>query len=114
MERRGRAPPVFAQAAAANPYFFEATPGVGAEIGIIVRAESAIRDVAGLRGKKIGFGRASSAHSLLLAAQEKGGVDYGEITPVYLVPADAAAAFARGAIDAWSIWELFFAPAEQR
>ncbi|MFS9669041.1 ABC transporter substrate-binding protein, partial [Klebsiella pneumoniae] len=32
----------------------------------------------------------------------------------YLTPADARAAFERGAIDAWVIWDPFFAAAEQQ
>ena len=38
---------------------------------------------------------------------EKAGLRYDEIEPVYLGPADAGAAFERGAIDAWSIWEPY-------
>ena len=37
---------------------------------------------------------------------------WSEITPVYLAPPDAAAAFVRGAVDAWSIWDPFLAIAE--
>jgi sulfonate transport system substrate-binding protein len=37
---------------------------------------------------------------------------YKDITPVYLPPADARAAFQRGAIDAWVIWDPFLAEVE--
>ena len=48
----------------------------------------------------------------MVAAIESANVPWSEITPVYLAPADAAAAFARGAIDAWAIWDPFYAIAE--
>jgi aliphatic sulfonates family ABC transporter substrate-binding protein len=110
----GDAPPIFAQAARADLYYVAAMPGGGAENAIIVRSDSSIHSVADLKGKKIGFAKASSAHSLLLATLDKGGLDYASVTPVYLAPADAGAAFARGAIDAWSIWDPFFAVAGQQ
>jgi sulfonate transport system substrate-binding protein len=48
-----------------------------------------------------------------VAALEKGGLAYTDITPVYLPPADAAAAFTRGAIDAWTIWDPYLAIAQK-
>jgi sulfonate transport system substrate-binding protein len=39
-------------------------------------------------------------------------VKYSEIEPVFLAPADARAAFERGAVDAWVIWDPFQAAAE--
>ncbi|MGO4833239.1 ABC transporter substrate-binding protein, partial [Rhizobiaceae sp. 2RAB30] len=39
---------------------------------------------------------------------------FDEIEPVYLSPADAAAAFASDKIDAWTVWDPFFAIAETR
>jgi len=43
---------------------------------------------------------------------EKANLTYAEITPVYLSPPDGAAAFARGSIDAWAIWDPYFAIGE--
>ena len=40
------------------------------------------------------------------------GLGYGDIEPVYLPPADARAAFERGAVDAWVIWDPFLAAAQ--
>ena len=56
--------------------------------------------------------KASSAHNLLISALESQKLDWSAITPVYLAPADAASAFARGSVDAWSTWDPFFAIAE--
>src|SRR2546429_4276607 len=35
-----------------------------------------------------------------------------EIQPVYLAPADARAAFERKSVDAWAIWDPFYAATE--
>ena len=47
-------------------------------------------------------------------ALEKAGLRYDQIEPIYLGPADAGAAFERGAIDAWSIWDPTTALFENR
>ena len=51
-------------------------------------------------------------HYLLVQALEKAGLGYADIQPVFLPPADARAAFERGAVDAWVIWDPFQAAAE--
>ena len=56
--------------------------------------------------------RASSAHYLLVRAVEKAGLQWGDIQPIYLAPADARAAFERKAVDAWVIWDPFYAAVE--
>jgi sulfonate transport system substrate-binding protein len=108
----GDAPPIFAQAARADLYYIAAHGG--AENAIIVPEASPAKTLADLKGKKIALGKGSSAHSLLLAALEKAGLSFADIEPVYLVPADAGAAFARGDVDAWSIWDPFLATAEKQ
>ena len=67
-----------------------------------------------LKGKKVAFGRGSSAHNLTIAALEKARLTYSDIQPIYLGPADAGAAFERGAIDAWTIWDPYYALFETR
>lgn len=53
-------------------------------------------------------------HYLLVKALEKQGLKYTDIQPVYLPPADARAAFERGAVDAWVIWDPFLAAVEKQ
>jgi len=108
----GDAPPIFAQAARANLNYVASLPGRGGNQAILVPAESPIRSINELKGRKIGVARASSAHNLLVSVLEHAGIGWGQIEPVYLAPADAASAFARGAIDAWSIWDPYYAIAE--
>jgi NitT/TauT family transport system substrate-binding protein/sulfonate transport system substrate-binding protein len=89
----GDAPPIFAQAARANLLYVAAVEAAGSGSAILVPPGSTLQTLADLRGKRIGFARASSAHNLTIAALEKAGIAWNEITPVQLPPADARAAF---------------------
>jgi sulfonate transport system substrate-binding protein len=108
----GDSPPIFAQAARANLLYAGAIPARGYGQAVVVPAASLIQDIAGLMGKKVAVAKASSAHNLLVAALESVKLPWSAIKPVYLAPPDAAAAFVRGAVDAWSIWDPFLAIAE--
>jgi sulfonate transport system substrate-binding protein len=110
----GEAPPVFAQAAGANfVYTAYEIPTPDAE-GLLVQKDSPIKSVAELKGKKIAFNKGSDVHWLVVALLKKAGLNYSDIQPVYLAPADARAAFEKGAIDAWAIWDPFQAAAEKQ
>jgi len=108
----GDSPPIFAQAARANLLYVAALPARGDGQGIVVPQDSPIKTLQDLKGRKIGIAKASSAHNLTIAALESVGLTFNDIEPSYLAPADAAAAFQRGAIDAWTIWDPFLALAE--
>ncbi len=108
----GDSPPIFAQAAHANLLYAGAISARGYGQAIVVPAASTIQDISGLTGKKVAVAKASSAHNLLVAALESVNLPWTAITPVHLAPPDAASAFVRGAIHAWSIWDPFFAIAE--
>lgn len=110
----GDAPPIFGQAAGSAIVYTAALPSNGQGEAIFVKPDSAVRSVADLKGKKVGVGKGTSAHNLLVAALEKEGIAFSDIEPVYLSPADAAAAFASDKIDAWTVWDPFFAIAETR
>jgi sulfonate transport system substrate-binding protein len=108
----GDSPPIFAQAGGARIRYVAAVKSDGNTQAIIVPKDSPIKTVADLMGKRIAFGKGSSAHNLLVAALEKAGLSYGDITPAPLAPADATAAFLKGSVDAWSIWDPYLALAE--
>ena len=110
----GEAPPIFAQAAGANlVYVGNEPPSPGSE-AVVVPKGSALRSLADLKGKKIALNKGSNVHFLLVKALEKAGIPYSAIQPIYLPPADARAAFERGSVDAWVIWDPFLAAAEQQ
>ena len=108
----GEAPPIFAQAAGANfVYAGFQSPAPKAE-AILVPKDSAIKKIADLKGKKVALNKGSNVHYLLIKVLEKNGLKYSDIQPVFLAPADARAAFEKGSVDAWAIWDPFQAAAE--
>src|SRR5882762_1614430 len=108
----GDSPPIFAQAANARIRYVAAVKQEGSTQAIIVPQDSPIKTLADLKGKRVAFGKGSSAHNLLVAALEKAGLTWSDITPAPLAPADATAAFVKGSVDAWSIWDPYLALAE--
>ncbi len=110
----GEAPPIFAQAAGANFIYIGNDPASPQAEAIVVPKESAIRTLADLKGRRIALNKGSNVHYLLVRALEKAGLKYGDIQPVFLPPADARAAFEKGAVDAWVIWDPFLAAVEKQ
>ena len=110
----GEAPPIFAQAAGARLVYVGHEPASPGSEAIVVPKTSTLRTLADLRGKKIALNKGSNVHFLLVRALEKAGIPYSAIQPIYLPPADARAAFERGSVDAWVIWDPFLAAAEQQ
>jgi sulfonate transport system substrate-binding protein len=109
----GDSPPIFAQAANANIVYAAASPISNGQ-GILVPANSPIRTIADLKGKRLGFTKGSSAHNVVVQTLEKAGLTYADITPVYLAPPDAGPAFANGSIEAWAVWDPYFAIGEKK
>ena len=110
----GETPPVFAQAAGADLLYVAHEPPAPTGEAILVPKDSPIQSVAELKGKKVALNKGSNVHYLLVRALEEAGLSITDITPVYLPPADARAAFERGSVDAWVIWDPFQAAAEKQ
>lgn len=110
----GEAPPIFAQAAGADLVYVANQPPAPSAEAIIVPKGSTIRSVAELKGKKIVLNKGSNVHYLLVKLLEKAGLQYSDVQVVFLPPADARAAFERGSVDAWVIWDPFLAAAEKQ
>lgn len=109
----GEAPPIFAQAAGTPLLYVAYDPWSPKAEAIVVPKDSPIQSVADLKGKKVAVAKGSNTNYLLVAALEKAGLQYSDIEPAYLAPADARAAFEGGSVDAWSIWDPFLAVAEE-
>lgn len=108
----GDSPPVFAQAAGKDLVYVGAEPPKPDSSAILVLRDSPLKTLADLKGKKIALQKGSSAHYLVVRAIEKAGLQWSDIQPIYLTPADARAAFERKSVDAWGIWDPFFAATE--
>lgn len=108
----GDTPPIFAQAAKSDLLYIAAVPS-GAS-AILLPAGSALQTLQDLKGRKIALAKGSSSHNLAIAAIEKAELNFTDVQPIYLAPADTAAAFERGAVDAWTIWDPYYALYESR
>ncbi len=71
---------------------------------LLVPKGSSARTVADLKGKRVGYVRATTAHYFLIRMLEEVGLGWGDITPVAMGVSDGAAAFSQGALDAWAIY----------
>lgn len=109
----GEAPPIFAQAAGAPLVYAAATVPRPKLEAVIVLKDSPIQSVADLKGKRIAFNKGSNVQYFLVKLLEKNGLKYSDVTPIFLPPPDARAAFEKGAVDAWIIWDPFLAAAQK-
>lgn len=107
----GDTPPIFAQAGGSNLLYVAATPS--AQHAVLVPQDSPIKTLAELKGKRVAFGKGSSAQNVAIKALALGGLTVKDIEPTYLSPADATAAFNGGKVDAWVVWDPYFAIAQQ-
>ncbi len=99
--------PVLALQSQARVRFIAALKVDVSNVVILIPKESAITSPADLKGKRVGYVRASTSHYFLLKLLERTGLGLSDITAVNLSPADGRAAFLRGDIDAWSIFYPF-------
>jgi sulfonate transport system substrate-binding protein len=109
----GAPPPVFAQAGGVDLLYVGAEPAPVNSEALFVPKDSPIRTVADLKGKRVAFQKGSGSHFLLASALQKAGLKFSDITTVYLSPSDARAAFVGGGIDAWVVWDPYFASAQK-
>jgi sulfonate transport system substrate-binding protein len=108
----GETPPVFAQAGGV-PFVYVATqPPTPRSEAILVPAGSPLETLEDLRGKRLAFNRGSNVHYFALRALESVGLRLSDVQVTFLAPADARSAFDSGKIDAWAIWDPFYAAAE--
>ena len=102
----GETPPIFDQAARPGlipevVYLTGRTPTDGTNQGIVVKANSPIKKVADLKGKKIAFQVGSNAQYLLAKALQEVGLKISDIQIVALTPTEARDAFIQDKADAW-------------
>ena len=70
----------------------------------LARKDAPIQRIADLKGKRVGYVRATTAHYFLSKQLAEAGLSFADITPVSLTPADGLSAFERGDLDAWAIY----------
>lgn len=100
------------------PFLFAYATGVPARVisvvrqnsdglAIVVPANSRVQTVRDLKGRRIGTGRGSIGHYLVLATLERAGLKREDVNIAFLGPLDARAALSSGAIDAWATWDPY-------
>ena len=108
----GNCPVIIAQAAGVPLLYIGSSKASPDSEAILVPKNSPLQSIANLKGKRVAFDRGSSGHYLVAAALSSAGLTLADIQPIYLNPPNARAAFESGTVDAWSIWDPFFAAAE--
>ena len=108
----GDAPPVFAQSAGKDVVYVGAEPPKPDSSALLVKPDSPLKKLADLKGRRLALQKGSSAHFLAVRAVQKAGLAWSDIQPIYLPPAEARAAFERGSVDAWAVWDPYYAAAE--
>ena len=81
--------------------------------GIVVRPQAGIRTPKDLEGKKMGIVKAGPALDLFGKFSRTYGVDQAKITMANMLPPDLLTAFAKGDIDAYTVWEPYLTRGEQ-
>lgn len=109
--------PVILAAAAGAPFKIVAGAISSArDTAILVPGDSPIGSVAALAGRRVivSSARGSIAHYLLLEALKEARVDRDRVEIGFMLPHDAAAAFAADRIDAWATFGTYQIAAELR
>jgi sulfonate transport system substrate-binding protein len=98
-------PPVFALASSVQSFVQIAVEhgDVNSQV-ILVPRGSPIRTLADLKGKRVGYVRATTSQYYLIRMLQSVGLSWADIFPVAMTVADGAAAFAHGALDAWAVY----------
>ncbi len=107
----GDTPPIFAQAGGSSLVYVAANPS--AQHAVLVPPGSAVKTLADLKGKRVAFGKGSSAQNVTIKALALAGLTLRDVEPLYLSPADATAAFNGGKLDAWVVWDPYYAIAQR-
>ncbi|GLV74349.1 ABC transporter substrate-binding protein [Streptomyces hygroscopicus] len=103
----GNTPPVFAAAAKSDIKVVAAKHGTSDGETILVKKGSPAKQVADLKGRSVAVAQGSSAHYQLVASLRRAGLSVKDVKVTFLQPADALAAFSRGKVDAWAVWDPY-------
>ena len=98
-------PPIFA--AASTIQSFRQIAVVHGDVNnqvVLVPKGSRAKSIADLKGKRVGYVRATTSQYFLIRMLEEVGLGWDDIKPVAMGVSDGAAAFSQGALDAWAIY----------
>jgi sulfonate transport system substrate-binding protein len=108
----GEAPPVFAAAGNIKFSIVATSDEVPQGEAVLVKEGSGIQTFADLKGRTVALNKGSNVHWLLVKLLQANNMTLQDITVKYLKPAEGRPAFDSGQVDAWVIWDPYFALAE--
>jgi aliphatic sulfonates family ABC transporter substrate-binding protein len=108
----GEGPPLLAHSASGPLVYLAAEPPAPQAEAIVVHTDAPIRDVRGLRGRRVVLQRGANVHYFLARALDEAGVRMDEVAVSFAVPSEAAGLFGRREVDAWVIWDPLLAAVE--
>jgi len=109
----GEAPPIFA-AAGKIPFVIVGTSApVPKGEAVLVKQAKGYKSFADLRGKTVALNKGSNVNWLLVKLLEANHMTLADINVKYLKPAEGRPAFDNDQVDAWIIWDPYYALAEQ-
>lgn len=97
-------PPVFAARQKAQVKLIAVTHEDLNNQATLARKDAPIRIIADLKGKRVGYVRATTSHYYLAKQLAEAGLSFADIQAISLTPSDGFSAFARGDLDAWAIY----------
>jgi len=109
----GEAPPIFAAAGKTDFRIIGTSQPVPQGEAVLVKEKSGFTSFRDLKGRTVALNKGSNVHWLLVKLLEKHGMTPDDITVRYLKPAEGRPAFDSDQVDAWVIWDPYFALAEQ-
>ncbi|XVQ13722.1 aliphatic sulfonate ABC transporter substrate-binding protein [Spirillospora sp. CA-255316] len=109
----GEAPPIFAAAGRIDFKIIATSAPVPKGEAVLVKEAKGFRSFKDLRGRTIGLNKGSNVHWLLVRLLEANGMKIDDVKVRYLKPAEGRPAFDNDQIDAWIIWDPYFALAER-
>ncbi|WP_437612398.1 aliphatic sulfonate ABC transporter substrate-binding protein [Erwinia sp. V71] len=109
----GEAPPVFAQASGSELLYVAWEPPAPDSVALVVAADSPIRQIADLRGKRIAVNKGSNVHYLLVQILDEAGLTDDDVRVVYTPPKYPLTQSDHQVLDAWMMWDPLLSEAEQ-
>lgn len=97
-------PPVFAAASGARIKIVAISKDDVNWQVVLVPKDSAVKSITDLKGKRVGYVRATTAHYYLAKMLAAAGLSFNDIEAVALLPVEGQSAFKRGSLDAWAIY----------
>ena len=98
-------PPIFAASSSTQSFrqIAVAHNDVNNQVVLVPKGSTA-RSIADLKGKRVGYVRATTSQYFLIRMLEQAGLTWDDIHPMALTVPDGGAAFSAGSIDAWAIY----------